>query len=104
MVHRGGLGWFIAGRMNELQVGYARVSTEQLDLAAQRDGLRALGVGDDRILERDTGGKGEGPAPWQQPKLKPEPSGAGGIATRALIIGERQTTYTPGRWPRLPDG
>ncbi len=37
------------GRMNELLVGYARVSTEQQDLAAQRDGLRALGVSDNRI-------------------------------------------------------
>jgi hypothetical protein len=35
--------------MNELLVGYARVSTEQQDLPAQRNGLRALGVGDDRI-------------------------------------------------------
>ena len=35
--------------MNELLVGYARVSTEQQDLTAQRHGLRALGVGDDRI-------------------------------------------------------
>jgi hypothetical protein len=57
--------------MNELHVGYARVSTEQQDLTAQCDGLRAVGVGDDRVLERDAGGKGEGPAPWQQPKLKP---------------------------------
>jgi DNA invertase Pin-like site-specific DNA recombinase len=38
-----------AGRMNELLVGYARVSTEQQDLTAQRNGLAALGVGDDRI-------------------------------------------------------
>ena len=30
-------------------VGYARVSTEQQDLTAQRNGLNALGVGDDRI-------------------------------------------------------
>ena len=30
-------------------MGYARVSTEQQDLTAQRDGLHALGVGDDRI-------------------------------------------------------
>jgi DNA invertase Pin-like site-specific DNA recombinase len=37
------------GRMNELLVGYARVSTEQQDLTAQRIGLHALGVGDDRI-------------------------------------------------------
>jgi Resolvase, N terminal domain len=35
--------------MNELLVGYARVSTEQQDLTVQRDGLHALGVGDDRI-------------------------------------------------------
>jgi DNA invertase Pin-like site-specific DNA recombinase len=35
--------------MNELLVGYARVSTEQQDLTAQRNGLRVLGVGDDRI-------------------------------------------------------
>ena len=35
--------------MNELLVGYARVSTEQQDLTAQRNGLCALGVGDDRI-------------------------------------------------------
>ena len=35
--------------MNELLVGYARVSTEQQDLTAQRNGLHAVGVGDDRI-------------------------------------------------------
>ena len=35
--------------MNELLVGYARVSTEQQDLTAQRDGLHALGVSDNRI-------------------------------------------------------
>jgi DNA invertase Pin-like site-specific DNA recombinase len=35
--------------MNELLVGYARISTEQQDLASQRNGLHALGVGDDRI-------------------------------------------------------
>jgi hypothetical protein len=35
--------------MNELMVGYARVSTEQEDLTAQRNGLHALRVGDDRI-------------------------------------------------------
>jgi hypothetical protein len=35
--------------MSELLVGYARVSTAQHDLTAQRHGLRALGVGDDRI-------------------------------------------------------
>ena len=35
--------------MNQLLVGYARVSTEQQDLTAQREQLAALGVGDDRI-------------------------------------------------------
>jgi DNA invertase Pin-like site-specific DNA recombinase len=35
--------------MNGLLVGYARVSTEQQDLTAQRNGLHALGVDDDRI-------------------------------------------------------
>jgi DNA invertase Pin-like site-specific DNA recombinase len=35
--------------MNELLVGYARVSTEQQDLTSQHNGLHALGVGDDRI-------------------------------------------------------
>ena len=35
--------------MNELLVGYARVSTEQQDLTAQRNGLHALDVSDDRI-------------------------------------------------------
>ena len=35
--------------MNQLLVGYARVSTEQQDLTSQRNGLHALGVGDDRI-------------------------------------------------------
>ncbi len=35
--------------MNELLVGYARVSTEQQDLTARRDGLHALSVGNDRI-------------------------------------------------------
>ena len=35
--------------MNELLMGYARVSTEQQDLTAQREALRGLGVGDDRI-------------------------------------------------------
>jgi DNA invertase Pin-like site-specific DNA recombinase len=33
----------------KLLVGYARVSTEQQDLTAQRNGLHALGVGDDRV-------------------------------------------------------
>ena len=37
------------GSMNQLLVGYARVSTEQQDLTAQRNQLAALGVGDDRI-------------------------------------------------------
>ena len=34
--------------MNELLVGYARVSTEQQDLSIQQNGLHVLGVGDDR--------------------------------------------------------
>ncbi|MGI3783364.1 MAG: recombinase family protein [Janthinobacterium lividum] len=41
-------GWQ-TGMMNQLLVGYARVSTEQQDLTVQRNQLAALGVGDDRI-------------------------------------------------------
>ena len=33
------------GRINELVVGHARVSTEQRDLTAQHSGLHTLGVG-----------------------------------------------------------
>ncbi|VEW11623.1 DNA-invertase hin [Brevibacterium casei] len=35
--------------MSELKVGYARCSTDEQDLTAQRDGLAALGVEPDRI-------------------------------------------------------
>ena len=35
--------------MDELLVGYARVSAEQQDLTAQRNGLAVLGVSGDRI-------------------------------------------------------
>ena len=38
-----------SGMMNQHLVGYARVSTEQQDLTAQRNSLAALGVGNDRI-------------------------------------------------------
>jgi hypothetical protein len=36
-------------RMSALLIGYARVSTDQQDLTAQRDGLAALEVGEDRV-------------------------------------------------------
>jgi predicted RNA polymerase sigma factor len=37
-------------RMNELLVGYARVSNEQQDLTSQRNGLHAHGVGGNDCL------------------------------------------------------
>ena len=42
--------------MNELLVGYARVSTEEQDLTAQPNALAALGVGADRICPDQRGG------------------------------------------------
>ena len=35
--------------MTALLIGYARCSTDQQDLTAQRDGLTALGVADNRV-------------------------------------------------------
>lgn len=35
--------------MSDLLIGYARCSTDNQDLTAQRNGLKALGVGDERI-------------------------------------------------------
>ena len=46
---RGRQGPLLGGAMNALLVGYARCSTDQQDLTAQRDGLRGLGVEADRI-------------------------------------------------------
>ena len=59
--------------MNELLVGYARVSTEQQDLTAQRNGLHALGVGDDRNLRR----------PWPKPAQTETDPGFGWLSQRA---------------------
>jgi hypothetical protein len=60
--------------MNELLVGYGRVSTEQQDLTAQRNGLHALGVSDDRIYVDHglSGANGDRPG-FGWPLLRAEP-------------------------------
>ena len=63
--------------MNELLVGYARVSTEQQDLTEQRNGLDALGVCDDRIYVDHVRHYPDRPAlaPEAQPQLlDPDPT------------------------------
>ena len=76
--------------MKELLVGYARVSTEQQDLTAQRNGLQALGVGDDRIYVDHglTGTNRNRPVGWPWPPAGP--------VTRWL---SPSWTGSPGRCP-----
>ena len=61
--------------MSALLIGYARVSIDQQDLTAQRDGLAALGVGEDRgyVDHGLTGANRDRPRPA---------SGAGGVSRR----------------------
>ena len=51
--------------MNALLIGYARVSTEEQDLTAQRDALATLGVGAERtyVDQGLTGTNRERPGP-----------------------------------------
>ena len=61
--------------MSALLVGYARCSTDQQDLTAQREGLLGLGVEADRIyvdhgltgtnIMRQHGRSASGPEPWR---------------------------------------
>ena len=55
--------------MAALLIGYARVSTDQQDLTAQRDGLAALGVAARRLYvdHRLPGTKRERPGPRHAP-------------------------------------
>jgi DNA invertase Pin-like site-specific DNA recombinase len=77
--------------MNELLVEYARVSTERQDLTAQRNGLCTLGVGDDRIYQREA----------QPRRLDPhDPTDpVGGLLFNVLaMIAELETDLIRMRW------
>jgi hypothetical protein len=73
--------------MSELLMGYARVSMEQHDLTVQRNGLHALGVGDDRIYV-DHGLTGTN---RDRPGLRLDQAGSGRTSRRTFYAGARAT-------------
>ena len=78
--------------MTELNVGYARVSTDAQDLTAQRDALAVLGVEPERIYvdhgltgtsrERPGSTPGVGRVSWRRHAGGGQARSAGSVATR----------------------
>ncbi len=80
--------------MSALLVGYARCSTDQQDLTAQRDALLAIGVEPDRIYvdhgltgtNRDRPGLRQALAPCELAGWCSVSSGVGAVTTPASVV------------------